>query len=136
MKIAAVLIISFLLLPGHVFAHEGEAEHKSGEHRHKEYEKIKNPLQMTRESIEKGEALYKKHCAACHGDNGKGKVAPDLTAKTMIHGDSDGEIFKTLSDGVKGTPMKGYSKELAEKERWSLVNYIKSLRRPGSKEKK
>jgi hypothetical protein len=30
-------------------------------------------------------------------------------------------------DGVKGTPMRGFKKELKKKMRWHLVNYIKSL---------
>jgi hypothetical protein len=46
----------------------------------------------------------------------------------FVHGDSDGEIFHVITDGVKDTQMKGFRKELTGVMRWHLVIYVKSLK--------
>lgn len=85
---------------------------------------------MTEDSIVMGKGLYEKHCISCHGETGKGKNnIPDLTDNFWIHGDSDGEIFHVITDGVKGTHMRGFKKELTKEMRWHIVNYIKSLKK-------
>jgi mono/diheme cytochrome c family protein len=42
---------------------------------------------------------------------------------------TDGEIFWKITTG-KG-PMPAYGKEFTQKERWDLVNYIRSLAKSG-----
>lgn len=101
--------------------------HRPHPHRHAEYAKVKNPVQMTEDSIATGQELYEKHCIGCHGEGAKGSSRIDLSDDLWIHGDSDGEIFHVITDGVKGTPMTGYRKRLSKDMRWHLVNYLKSL---------
>ncbi len=101
--------------------------HKHEQHRHLKYAYMKNPVAMTAQSIAEGAKLYEKHCVACHGESGKGGIGPHLTGSVRIHGNTDGEMFHVITDGVAGTAMKGFKKELTEKMRWNLVNYIKSL---------
>ncbi len=84
---------------------------------------------MTEQSVAQGKQLYEKHCMACHGESGKGGIGPSLTGPVRIHGYTDGETFHVVTDGVAGTAMKGFKKELSEKMRWHLVNYLKSIRR-------
>ncbi len=105
-----------------------EEYHKHEQHRHLKYANLKNPVAMTAQSIAEGAKLYEKHCVACHGESGKGGIGPHLTGSVRIHGNTDGEMFHVITDGVAGTAMKGFKKELAEEMRWHLVNYIKSLR--------
>jgi mono/diheme cytochrome c family protein len=95
-------------------------------HHHKEYAKLKNPVPMSEESIRAGRTVFEKKCISCHGNDAKGGVGPDLTEDQWIHGPSDGEIFYVISDGVAGTPMKGFKDELSQDERWHIVNYIRS----------
>jgi mono/diheme cytochrome c family protein len=66
---------------------------------------------------------------ACHVKTGKEGIGPDLKGSLRIHGNSDGEIYHVITDGVKGTAMKGFRKELSDEMRWHLVNYITSLRK-------
>ncbi len=52
----------------------------------------------------------------------------DFTDNKWDHGDSDGEIFTVISEGVgKGSPMKSFKSKLTEKEMWQLVNYLRTL---------
>ncbi len=105
-----------------------EEHHKHEPHRHLKYANMINPVAMTARSIAEGAKLYAKHCIACHGESGKGGIGTTLTGSVRIHGGTDGEMFHVITDGVAGTSMKGFKKELTKEMRWNLVNYIKSLR--------
>lgn len=94
-----------------------------------------NPVKPTKESIAAGKALFQQTCASCHGNDGKGDgpaaVAlnprpANFTTGKFKHGGSDAELFKTISNGVPGTGMVGWS-SIPEKDRWNLVNFVKSL---------
>jgi mono/diheme cytochrome c family protein len=124
---ASWLVIVSLLMPFGALAHE--ENHKSEQHHHPKYAKLKNPITMTAQSIAHGKKIYEKNCMACHGEAGKGGIGPGLTGAVLIHGNTDGEIFHTISYGVAKTTMKGYKKGLMEEDRWHLVNYLKSLRK-------
>ena len=130
-KITALIIfVVFSLAFSDAFAQTDEHVHKPHPHKHKQYAKVKNPIQMTEESIAKGKRLYEKHCVSCHGESGKGGIGSNLADDVWIHGNSDGEIFHVITDGTKGqTSMKGFKKELTKEMRWHLVNYIKSLKK-------
>ena len=106
-----------------------EEHHKPEHHRHLEYAKTENPVAKTDKSILQGGKLYENHCVACHGTVGKGGIGPDLAGSVRIHGSTDGEMFHVITDGVKGTAMKGFRKELTDEMRWDLVNYVGSLRK-------
>lgn len=96
-----------------------------------------NPVKSTPESIAAGKTAFEQNCAMCHGSGGKGDGAAaaalnpkpaDLTVGKLKHGGTDAEIFKTITGGVPGTAMVGWS-SIPEKERWNLVNFIQSLRK-------
>jgi len=108
---------------------ERKDTHEPHKHRHPEYAKIKNPVAMSARSIAEGGKLFEKYCMECHGKTGKEGSGPDLKGPPRIHGNSDGEIFHVITDGVKGTAMKGFRNELSDEMRWHLVNFINSLRK-------
>jgi mono/diheme cytochrome c family protein len=75
------------------------------------------------------------NCVTCHGPNGKGdgpaaaalpppKPADWTSAK--VAGESDGEIFWKISNGRGAMPPW---KHLPEKDRWEIVNYIRTLQK-------
>ena len=79
--------------------------------------------------------LVDTNCVTCHGNSGKGdgpaaaalpppKPADWTSAK--IKGETDGELFWKISNGRGAMPPW---KHLPEKDRWSLVNYIRSLQK-------
>lgn len=97
-----------------------------------------NPVQADEVSIARGKQLYETHCALCHGKDAKGKTIiagflskykpADLTegdAKTT----SDGAIFITISNGV-AERMPAMRENLPDvRERWDVVNYVRSLQK-------
>ncbi len=96
--------------------------------------KMKNPTPNTPDSRRSGQELYEGKCASCHGmkgdgkgESGKGLKPPpsDFTDRHMMKEMTDGEMFWKITTGKP--PMPPYGKELTEKERWDLVNYLSSF---------
>jgi mono/diheme cytochrome c family protein len=98
-----------------------------------EAKKIKNPMKATKESVQKGQEIYEKKCALCHGTKGDGKgpagagLNPKPTNFKESHGEkmTDGEPLWKITRG-RG-PMPSFEKELTAEERWHVVNYINAL---------
>ena len=133
MKLLVLTVFSLFLVSGKPYA-QAEHVHEPHPHKHKQYAKVKNPVPMTEQSIGKGKELFEKHCIACHGEGAKGSKSLNLTDGVFIHGDTDGEIFHVITDGVKGSSMKGFKKELTKDMRWQLVNYLRIQKRIEKKE--
>ncbi len=95
--------------------------------------KKKNPVAVDDKSLELGKKVYVKECMDCHGEKGKGdgKAAKDLEVKAgdlsnpKMWEQTDGELFWKITTGKK--PMPSLEKILTEEERWSVVNYIRTL---------
>lgn len=92
----------------------------------------KNPVPRTAESVATGKKLAEQSCAPCHGAGGKGDgpaaatLQPkpaDWTSK-VVQDQSDGELFWKITTG--NPPMPPWQ-SLPEKDRWHLVNFIRSL---------
>jgi mono/diheme cytochrome c family protein len=137
------IIRGALLLFGLIFSVTAtlSAQHEMGAHRHPEAAKIKNPVAADAASIAAGQVLFDKHCAACHGDAGKGDgimgddmdpKPANLTDADWKHGSSDGEIFAVIRDGIKSTGMKSFSKKLTIHQIWDVINYVRSIGPPTS----
>jgi alcohol dehydrogenase (cytochrome c) len=79
------------------------------------------------EDLEAGERMFSARCSVCHGGKGVGGgTGPALNHPGSEHGDSDLSIYRTLRDGVKGTPM--VPPDISFIERWQLVSYVQSLK--------
>ena len=95
--------------------------------------KRKNPIAADDASIAAGKAIYTKQCLSCHGNAGKGDgpAAKDLTTKPgdlsnpKLWSQTDGELFWKISEGKK--PMPTFDKLLSEDERWTVINYVRTL---------
>jgi cbb3-type cytochrome c oxidase subunit III len=102
--------------------------------RNPEAQKLKNPEADNAETIEAGKKLYARHCASCHGPNGKGDGGmalsggepSDLTDDKWDYGSTDGEIFVAIRDGVS-SDMLAYKDKLSEKQIWQVVTFLRSL---------
>jgi cytochrome c oxidase cbb3-type subunit 2 len=101
---------------------------------------VPNPLAGDAAAIKQGAALYKQHCSACHGDDGKGTIGPSLADSTFLYiaGDvPDVDYFEIINNGTQpnmvedGRTAKGgmpsYSGTLDKNKIWALVAYIRSL---------
>lgn len=85
-----------------------------------------------------GVANYKKHCATCHGSDGKAQTrlgrksgAKDLSDKAAQAKLSDAEVFKTIKEGRKNAKgeekMEAFATELSDKQITELVGYVRTL---------
>jgi cytochrome c oxidase cbb3-type subunit 2 len=99
-----------------------------------------NPLAGNPKAIEEGKALFKTHCAACHGEDGKGGIGPSVVDEEFLYakGDvPDDDYFEVISNGTQpgmiedGRTAKGgmppFLQQLDKNKIWSLVAYIRSL---------
>lgn len=111
-------------------------EHPAQPHHHAEGQKLKNPVPSTAESVARGSELFAMTCAMCHGETGKGdgRFAPEgshsanFTDDVWQHGDSDGEIFYTIRNGIgPDFLMDTWQGAISDENIWSLVNYLKTL---------
>ena len=98
---------------------------------------VKNPLSGDASSLADGKVLYTANCSPCHGDKGKGNgpAAQALIPKPADHSsaavqaETDGSLFWKLTEGR--SPMPSYKTILTDKQRWELVNYIRTLAKKG-----
>jgi len=94
---------------------------------------VKNPVKSDATSIKDGKEIYIKNCKSCHGDAGKGDGTKagnlDITcgdfSAAAFKKITDGELFWKITEGRK--PMPSFSKKLADAERWSVINYMRTF---------
>ena len=101
------------------------------------------PRSLLAQDTTAGKVAYEKWCAGCHGDGGAGDgpgaaaMLPRprdftlgiyqirLTATGELPTDAD--IRRVIDEGIPGTAMPGWRRQLSESERRDLVAYLKSL---------
>jgi cytochrome c oxidase cbb3-type subunit 3 len=77
--------------------------------------------------IAAGKQLYTNLCAACHGENGKGTVGPDLTASKYKYGKTRLDITKSISEG-RPNGMPAFNGQVNPEQVEGLVEYVLSLK--------
>jgi mono/diheme cytochrome c family protein len=96
----------------------------------------KNPLAGNTTVLKHASAIYTRHCAPCHGYQGRGDgpASVVLNPKPADHtsqglqNETDGALYWKLSTG-RGQ-MQPYANILTDSQRWGLINYIRTLKRP------
>ncbi len=97
-----------------------------------------NPVEMTPESIARGETVFLTRCIGCHGKraDGRGAQALNLIPKpknlrnaAFIRNLSDERMYTSISGGVRGTAMPAFELILQANSRWDVINYARSLTR-------
>lgn len=73
-----------------------------------------------------GEALFRTNCVACHGDQGEGKIGPNLTDGYWLHGGTLVDIHRTIDQGVPEKGMLAWGKTLAPEDVRRLAAYVGS----------
>ena len=77
-----------------------------------------------------GHAIFKDHCAGCHGDDGKGISTvgtPDFTDRKIQASLTDEEIIDTITNGRKGTIMPAWKGQLSAQEISAVAEFVRSL---------
>jgi mono/diheme cytochrome c family protein len=86
-----------------------------------------NPLAGNPKAVESGAAIYKDHCAQCHGADAMGdrKKKPALKSDEIKNA-TDGDLEWFLRQGELRGGMPSWS-SLPQAQRWEIVAYLRSL---------
>ena len=84
-------------------------------------------------------ANWTKHCAACHGKDGRGQTkagrmagAKDQTDAAYQSGLTDDKMFASIKEGLKDgdkEKMKPFKEKLSDDEIKALVAYVRALKK-------
>jgi mono/diheme cytochrome c family protein len=94
-----------------------------------------NPVPSTDQSLARGQEMFERSCAPCHGTDGIGanayiiEVHPLLAAYDIAGaqaaGYADGYIYGMIRVG-RGV-MPSYGHQISHFDRWHIVNYVRQL---------
>ena len=102
------------------------------------------PMPVTMALAERGQERFNIYCAACHGllgDGGassvtsarairredKGWVPPLSVHSPSVRQQSVGEIFNTITNGIRTMPS--YASQIPTEDRWAIILYVRALQR-------
>lgn len=96
-----------------------------------------NPVPANQASLERGEVLFDRVCAVCHGPTGVGAQANIIDKFPLLAGfDISGPQTSAYTDGfiygkirVGGPIMPAYGHQISHFDRWNIVNYLRVLQR-------
>ena len=94
---------------------------------------LPNPVAPTEASLDRGEELFLRFCAPCHGPNGdgvSGYIIPAGYPPYPLNTDrvrefSDGYIYGMIGMGRGNMPSYGH--RVTHFDRWNVVNYLRVL---------
>lgn len=130
--IAAVGVFLLGGLPSICYGQEGTSEMSEGT-AHQETA-MGYPIPADTDSVAKGKEMFMQGCAICHGDRGRGdgtaafalEASPrDLADAEFMRSRTDGELFKTITEGMNEMPS--FEEAYTEEERWHIINYVLTL---------
>ncbi len=108
LRLSMITIFSLIFLPFYLYAD------------------MKNPYTLKPEIIKEGAEIFKRNCEACHGQGGRGDICPDLTKKDKKYGNSDADLFTSISKGRPGG-MPNWDTSLGSDRIWKVIIYLRSI---------
>jgi mono/diheme cytochrome c family protein len=95
----------------------------------------KSPIAASPAVLKSGKGLFTANCQKCHGPEGKGDgpdskgEAADLTDEFRTELNPEGILYWKIWNGHPPT-MPAFKSKLTKDETWTLVAFVKSLRKP------
>ena len=91
---------------------------------------VEDALNLSREPVtgdkELGAQVYATHCAACHGAEGEGTLAPALGNPMLLATATDEFLRYAIQEGRDGTPMTGFKDSLSAEEIDGVTAFLRS----------
>lgn len=75
------------------------------------------------EEAKRGQNLFERNCAHCHGDDARGDEGPDLHDLKK----SDSRITKIVTQGIKGE-MPAFGAKLNDTDVKALITFLRTLK--------
>jgi mono/diheme cytochrome c family protein len=99
---------------------------------------LPNPVALTPAILAKGQELYKAKCQRCHGSGGRGNGPDadrddppgDLTDGSRASRNPDGVMFYKIWNGRSKPKMPAFKTDISRDDVWTVVHYVKTLRKP------
>lgn len=100
------------------------------------------PMEANEALLREGRTQFNIHCAVCHGKAGYGNglasqraleleqgtwVPPTSLHSPHLFEQPDGQLFNSITNGVRKMPAYGH--QIAPRERWAIVAYMRALQR-------
>jgi mono/diheme cytochrome c family protein len=95
---------------------------------------LKDPLPVGDENLLAGVAVYKEHCAVCHGAPqhaptaiSKGMFPPPpqlFETADMVTDDPEGVTYWKVTHGIRLSGMPGYGTALSDTQRWQVTMLV------------
>ncbi|GAB5560776.1 MAG: hypothetical protein SynsKO_24230 [Synoicihabitans sp.] len=77
--------------------------------------------------LQTGQKTFATYCAPCHGPEGAGLLAPNLTDAEVLHGESLTEIIQTIKVGVPSRSMPPWDGVLDADTIEATAHFVKSI---------
>jgi len=96
------------------------------------WRKVPNPYPTTEAGLQRGHKIYQSYCIGCHGPigDGMGPAEPYLNPPplnfTLLNqrGISGGILYYQIMNGITGTAMPYFKKELESAKIWEVGDYV------------
>jgi cytochrome c oxidase cbb3-type subunit 3 len=89
---------------------------------------IHNPYIGNAQAEHDGRQLFLMYnCVGCHGGRAGGGMGPSLRDSAWIYGNSDADLFATITEG-RPNGMPTWGGKIPEDQIWKLISYIRTLR--------
>lgn len=93
-----------------------------------------NPLEPTKEVIERGKKRFDIYCSPCHGYFGKGdsRLRGQFPNPPTLHSEKvrnwkDYNIYHVITNGQNNMPS--YERQIPRDDRWAIIHYLRVLQR-------
>jgi mono/diheme cytochrome c family protein len=99
--------------------------------------KVTNPVAPSDESLARGKEIFEINCSTCHGMNGNGQGPASHGITTFprqlwswynTDSSTDAYLYWFITNGRNEMPPWGLV--LSDNERWDVINYVKTLKKP------
>jgi mono/diheme cytochrome c family protein len=102
------------------------------------YSGMRDPLPDTNAKLQRGQAVFDQHCAACHGWTGQG-TGPEAFAQVPAPADlewmahtpkarSEPYMYWTVAEGGRSfeSGMPAFKRTLSTRDIWSVIAYVRA----------
>jgi cytochrome c oxidase cbb3-type subunit 3 len=85
-------------------------------------------MSQTPSKVESGHVVFIAHCVACHLEDGRGSVGPNLTDGFWIHGCEPMQMQATINTGVVAKGMPSWENQLGPTRVQAVIAYLLTIK--------